>query len=217
MRDVLGWSDPVLERFSIDEDLAKSCGWVWWHENVLAISDRPNVLRRDDQGRLHCDDGPAIAYRDGWAIHAVHGVIVPAEIIDQPSSITTQRIAEERNAEVRRVMVERYGASRYLLDSGASIAQRDQVGILYRKEMPDDEPIVMVRVLNSTPEPDGVMSRDEAIAIFGDAARSAALATSDSRWKEYMLRVPPDVRTAREAVAWTFGLAADEYQPEAET
>ena len=46
----------------------------------------------------------------------------------------------------------------------------------------------MVEVRNSTPEPDG------------------------SR-KTYFLRVPPTVRTAREAVAWTFGLGAVEYRP----
>ena len=41
----------------------------------------------------------------------------------------------------------------------------------------------MVEVVNSTPEPDG------------------------SR-KTYFLRVPPTIGTAREAVAWTFGLGA---------
>ena len=50
----------------------------------------------------------------------------------------------------------------------------------------------MVEVLNATPEPDG------------------------SR-KTYYLRVPPGTRTARAAVAWTFGLAADAYAPARET
>ncbi len=217
MRDVLGWDDPVLERFAIDEQLTKSCGWVWWHENVLAISDRPSVVHRDDQGRLHCDNGPAIAYRDGWAIHALHGVVVPADVIEQPASITTNRIEKEANAEVRRVMIERYGASRYLLDSGAEVLHRDGAGILYRKELRDDEPIVMVHVLNSTPEPDGVMSRDEAIATFGDAAKAAVDAPVDARFKAYMIRVPPEIRTAHEAVAWTFGLTSETYHPALET
>jgi len=227
MRDVLGWSDPVLDRFQIDEDLATSCGWVWWHENVLAISDRPSIVNRDEQGRLHCETGPAIAYRDGWAIHAVHGVVVPADIIEDPASVTPSRIESESNAEIRRVMIERYGASRYLLDSGAKVIHRDAVGILYRKELADDEPIVMVRVLNSTPEPDGVMSRDEAIAAFGDAAKAAMDAPADARFKEYMLRVDPELRpllsdgtkgnpqkiTARNAVASSFGLRGEDYEP----
>ena len=217
IRDVLGWDDPVLDRFTIDEQLAHSCGWVWWHENVLSISDRPNVIHRDDQGRLHCADGPAIAYRDGWAIHALHGVVVPADIIEQPASITIARITAEENSEVRRIMIDRYGADRYLLDSGASIAHRDATGILYRKDVPDDEPIVMVRVLNSTPEPDGVLSRDEAIATFGDAAKAALHAPRDARFKAYFIRVPPDLRTAHEAIAWTFGLRGEDYHPAIET
>jgi uncharacterized protein DUF6745 len=217
MRDVLGWEDPALDRFTIDEQLASSCGWVWWHENVLAISDRPSIIHRDAQGRLHCTDGPAIAYRDGWAIHSVHGVVVPADVIEDPSSVTVARISDEHNAEVRRVMIERYGASRYLMDSGAAVVHRDPVGILYRKELDSDEPIVMVRVLNSTPEPDGVMSREEAIAVFGDAAKAALSAPADARFKEYMIRVPPNVRTAHEAVAWTFGLGVNEYHPALET
>ena len=213
----MGWEDPVLERFEIDETLAKSCGWVWWHENVLAISDKPTVINRDDQGRLHCDDGPAIAYRDGWALHAIHGVIVPADIIQQPESITVARIEQESNAEIRRVMVERYGADRFLFDSGAKLIARDSVGLLYRKDLADDEPLVMVRVLNSTPEPDGVMSRDEAIAAFGDAAQAAINSPEGSRFKAYTIRVPPDMKTAHEAVAWTFGLTAETYHPALET
>jgi hypothetical protein len=51
----------------------------------------------------------------------------------------------------------------------------------------------MVRVDNSTPEPDG------------------------SR-KPYWLRVPPTVQSAREAVAWTFGVEhPEQYQPLRET
>jgi hypothetical protein len=38
--------------------------------------------------------------------------------------------------------------------------------------------------------------------------------TCPSTGRVYHLRVPPDVTTAREAVAWTFGLRAEEYQPQ---
>ena len=46
----------------------------------------------------------------------------------------------------------------------------------------------MVEVLNSTAEPDG-------------------------SWKTYWLRVPPTMRTPREAIAWTFGMTKEEYAP----
>ena len=39
----------------------------------------------------------------------------------------------------------------------------------------------------------------------------------DGSRKIYILRVPPDMRTAREGVAWTFGLTAEQYKPGVET
>jgi len=77
LRDVANWSDPILERSKIDEDLIRSCGWIWWHENVLAISDRPSAINRDAQGRLHGESGPSIAFRDGRSLWHSHGVPVP--------------------------------------------------------------------------------------------------------------------------------------------
>ena len=191
-RDVCGWQDPVLDRFEINEALIKSCGWTWWHENVLAISDRPAILNRDDQGRLHCETGPSIQYRDGWGMHHIHGVKVDSYIVETPEKITVQLIEAESNAEVRRVMVGRYGQDRYLLDSKAEKIHEDDFGTLYRKELPGDESLVMVKVVNSTPEPDG-------------------------SFKDYFLRVPPTITRAREGVAWTFGKTEDEYQPALET
>jgi hypothetical protein len=34
-----------------------------------------------------------------------------------------------------------------------------------------------------------------------------------STGRDYVLRVPPTMNSAREAVAWTFGMKAEEYQP----
>ena len=35
--------------------------------------------------------------------------------------------------------------------------------------------------------------------------------------RRYLLRVPPTIQTAAEAVAWSFGLSAEEYRPVQET
>lgn len=79
------------------------------------------------------------------------------------------------------------------LDYGTFIERKTQLdgdhghGTLYRLPLEGDEPLVMVRVENSTLEPDG------------------------SR-KPYWLRVPPDMDTAAGAVAWGFGMGAGEYR-----
>lgn len=216
-RDVLGLRLKEHENFSYWEQASIEGGFRWMHDEFCMVSDFPEILLKDDQNRPHCDTGPSHRWRDGWSLYHVHGVRVPEYVIERPHEITVSLIDREQNAEVRRVMIERYGAARYMLDSGAEILSRDDVGILYQRDVDDDEPIVMVRVLNSTPEPDGVMTRDEAIAIFGSAAKAAIGTDESTRWKEYMIRVPPQMRTAREAVAWTFNLPADEYMPAIES
>jgi hypothetical protein len=120
-------------------------------------------------------------------------VQVPERLITDPGCLSLWGIREERNRELQRVMLERFGYDRFLLELGAVPIQSDQFGALYRVSSGRyREPLAIVHVTNSTPEPDG------------------------SR-KRYFLRVPPDVRTAHEAVALTFGMLAEEYHPGHET
>lgn len=172
--------------------VAAEAGWWWPYEKVAIISERPLALHRDEAGRLDRADGPALAYADGFALYAWRGMPVPAEFLDSLDSLTPQRIRDEDNAELRRVMLEHYGYDRYLTESDARPVHRDGTGILWRIALDGDEDVVMVEVVNSTPEPDGTN-------------------------RTYWLRVPPTTRTAREGVAWTFGLAADAYEPVQQT
>lgn len=172
--------------------VARAAGWWWPFEQVAVVSERPTVLARDDQGRLHGEDGPAIAYSDGLALHCWRGLPVPADLIGRLDQLTVERIHAEQNLELRRVLTERYGLDRYLRDAGATRVGADETGVLWRLPVDGDEPLVMVEVINSSPEPDGSRRR-------------------------YWLRVPPTTRSAREAVAWTFGLAAEEYRPVRQT
>ncbi|WP_055710767.1 DUF6745 domain-containing protein [Streptomyces torulosus] len=178
-------SSPGLDGLA---EVARTAGWWWPYENVAVVAERPTELHRDEAGRLDRGDGPALAYSDGFALHAWRGLPVPGEFLDSLTALTPARIRDEENAELRRVMLEHYGYDRYLEESGAKPVDRDETGVLWRVELPGDEDVVMVEVVNSTPEPDG---------------------TSRTYW----LRVPPTTRTAREGVAWTFGLSAEEYEP----
>jgi hypothetical protein len=193
--DVLGLVGRA-DKLSGLSELAQSAGWALMHRDICWVSERHHILKRDERGRLHSLTGPAVAYQDGFAIHAVHGVRVPANVIDDPGRINVARIDNETNAEVRRIMIERYrqgeevsGPAAFIRDAGGERLDHDEsCGTLWRR----DEPIVMVEVVNAPREPDG-------------------------SFKRYWLRVPPTIGTAREAVAWTFDMPAEEYAPVKQT
>jgi hypothetical protein len=172
--------------------VAERAGWWWPYERIAIVTERPVELHLDDLGRLHRADGPAMVYADGFALHAWHGMPVPAGFAATMTALTPERIRAEENAELRRAMLEHFGVERYLAESGAKPLQSDEAGVLWQVELPGDEPLVMVEVVNSTPEPDGTS-------------------------RTYFLRVPPWVRRARQGVAWTFGLSEEEYQPQRQT
>lgn len=173
------------------------------HRQFCLVSERPVRLSVDAQHRPHSADGPFCLWADGTALWAWHGVRVPAWVVQQPERITVATIEDAPNAELRRVLLERFGVERFVQDIGALPVHTDHYGTLYRVALPGDEPLVLVRLTNSTPE-------------IGQAP--GLVQAPDGSWrKQYWLRVPPDVRTAREAVAWSFHTRPDEYRPAIET
>ncbi|MCX4966036.1 hypothetical protein OHA98_14520 [Streptomyces sp. NBC_00654] len=180
------------ERLTGLAEVARNAGWWWPYENAVVISERPEALHRDEAGRLDHGDGPALSYADGFALYAWRGMPVPAEFLAELPALTPERIRAEENAELRRVMLEYYGYDRYLTESRAEPVHRDETGILWRIALDGDEDVVMVEVVNSTPEPDGTH-------------------------RTYWLRVPPSTRTAKDGVAWTFGIDGAAYAPVRQT
>lgn len=190
--DVISIDKPLFKRFSNWAKFALEGAAFVMHEEFCFISDFPETIVTDDSGRLHNPDGPAIRWRDGWSCYYWRNLPIPRWMIEEKHLITVDKINAMENIEIRRVMLEIYGTSRYILDSGAFEVRRDKYGILYWMAMKNDEPLLMVRVTNSTAEPDGT-------------------------FKEYWLRVPPGIRSAKEGVAWTFGIDPEDYDPIIET
>jgi len=103
--------------------------------------------------------------------------------VPEITAMLVGEIDAEPNAEIRRVMIERYGTARYVRDSGAVEVDRwtDEAGQpvrLLRRDVPGDEAIVMLHLVNSTVDPDG-------------------------KRREYWRRVPPTQMSAWEARNWT--------------
>ena len=177
--------------------LARACGWCWVYDDIAVITDRPCTLHTDDQGNLHCGDGPAIAYGDGFKLYFWHGVAVEEYIIERPEEITVEKINGERNAEIVRVMIERFGAGEYLQKIGArEIGEPFNGSQLYEADLHDGTKIARVKAINSTPEPDGTS-------------------------KIYWLKVPTGMSCAQEALARIhpdpFRKSWKDYNPKVET
>ena len=128
-------------------------------------------------------------FEDGSGIWAWKGVRVPQEVIIQPHSFLPQTILQHPNAEVRRVMIERYGQDKFFLDAGAKVKHSKGDNELLQVDLPGDPDRRMLAVKVRCPSTSAV----------------------------YILRVPPNVKTVQEGIAWTFGMTPNEYKLEVET
>ncbi|PQO43187.1 DUF6745 domain-containing protein [Blastopirellula marina] len=120
------------------------------------------------------------------------GVRIDDRIWTHPDSITLQEILGEENAEARRVLIDRFGQSRFMAEANAEILDEDQdaggVRKLLRVPLPEDEPLVTLSC------------------------------RCPSTGRDYFLRVPPTMQSCRHAAAWMAGYDnPDDYDPEIET
>jgi hypothetical protein len=184
------------ERLDLLATLARSTGPWWPFPDVCVMTERPVRFEVQPAPRgsghgwmvLHSLDGPALAWRDGLAIHAWYGAPVPERYAT--GELTAEDWLNEPNAELRRLIAEQMDYARLLDDLRAEKIASDEYGTLWRLlvRRSDDEEVVLVDVVNSTVEPDGSHRR-------------------------YVLRVPPDQRVPRDAIGWTFGLPPGTYHP----
>jgi hypothetical protein len=177
-------------------DLARSgCGWWWAFEGAVILTEPPTKIVRDEEHRLHCEGGPALLYGDGFGLWSWHGVRVSKDVIENPETITISQILQENNQEIRRVMLEKYGWIKVLRDLKAKTVHQDCYGTLYETDRIKE-----------------YLEGEDAVAKY-------VFVKDPSTNREYALRVPPTIQTAKAAVAWTFGYEdkeAEQYNPEQE-
>ncbi len=207
-RDICGLQldGDLWDRARAYEETALSAGWWWPHKEFVIVCDRPAELHLEQIGprgwgshRLHNATGPAIAWRDGYALHYWHGVRVPADLID--GKWTTTDILRERNAEIRRCAIEHMGWDRFIAEAGLTrigptAADPGNPGYhlaLYEvPEAEDGEPLFE--------EPVNVL-----LAVNGSVER-------DGTRRQFGLTVPSHILDPIEAAAWTYGITSHEYR-----
>lgn len=116
------------------------------------------------------------------------GVQVSDAIAFASQSITGQDILNTENVELRRVLIERLGYETFLRQVGGVVRDQDQDAGGERQlvciAFDDDEPLMVLKV------------------------------TCPSTGYTHILRVPPDLRSCRQAAAWIAGFDnPDDYSP----
>jgi hypothetical protein len=167
--------------------IAANADWIIPHKHICWISEPPQVLVTDAGGRMHNASGPALQYRDGWSAYAWKGVEVPWRVIERPEYITLADIDRTSDIHVRRCMIDRLTPERYIASGAAFRVSEDDTGVLWERRWPDGDAWAAVEVINGTAERNGIRKR-------------------------YFLQVPPNMLTARSAVAWTYGMTARQYR-----
>ena len=106
------------------EEAARHAGPRFHRANFAIVSDRSTAFCQDDRNRLHCEDGPALAWRDGIKLYYWHGTKVSQCLIEDPESYSREEIMAEPNSEVVRALAERMGWDAFLERVGATVVDR---------------------------------------------------------------------------------------------
>jgi hypothetical protein len=169
--------------------IGSQCEWWWPYNGIVVASQRPTTVRWDDQRRLHAETGPAIAYADGYEVWSWHGVAVPRDWIAL-RAIKPQDALQWPNMEQRRAACEILGWATILDALKAKTIDRD--------DNPEIGELVRVKI------PD--IGTEQFLRVRCGTGRGFALP------------VPPNMKTARQANAWTYGFDnPEDYQLEIRT
>jgi hypothetical protein len=190
-----------------------------WIGPKLEISCcEPAWVHRDGDGNAHSHMGPAAVWPDGSYVYCWRGMRAPTGWFPLPTREwleerptcpnplprgvayvppTPEEALQHPNLELRRVAMELVGWDAVVETLRPVVVDQDPdpaIGTLLRAEMP---------------MPGG----------FGRSSTQTQqfLRVRCGTGRQFSLLVPPDVRTAREANAWTYGLEPDAYAPEVRT
>ena len=110
-------------------DIAHNCGWWSAFADCAILQERPCKIVKNDQDQLHCEDGPAIEYPDGYKIYCLEGRWFDEMVVMDPNLITQEMIEGEQNAEKRRIILNRYGYERYFQNAECTVVDHDEVPV----------------------------------------------------------------------------------------
>lgn len=155
----------------------------------------------DEEGRFHSWTKPAFVRNGSFSFntYALIGELVNWQIIEEPDSFDVETLMSILNQEVRSLILKRMGPE--------SLIKRFKAKVL---DTNNEHQCKLVGV----DEHRSVVVTDTTVYY----RHVFLLLTDHSTARQYMLEVPPEMRTCEEALAWSFGLEkAADYQPVLQT
>lgn len=163
---------------------------VYINNNVVAF-EAGSKIRIDSNNELHCPDGPAVQNIFGDRGYYYHGIPVSERIILHPESIHPKEIISAQNARLKEVMIEKFGLGRFIESTNHfvldEVSNGKDVYQLIKVDIEEANPLVVMKV------------------------------SCPSTKKAYYLRVPPNISNFKNALAWSFGVRADDFEFYSET
>lgn len=188
------------------DTLVRNVGWVFaWKGTFIVVPKMQMSV--DEHGFLHNTTGPAL----GTSVYALHGEILPRDvhwIIQSPEQLTPALIDELEDNDVRLSVIAAW-PERYLTEPPD---HSDEVGDLYIIYEPIRVGAMRPSLFDPWPREGDARFRWVARPAMG-LVRVEDATTGEVHW----IRVHPDIKTAREGVASSFGMHPEEYAPRRET
>lgn len=174
--------------------------WRLWSEQT-ALQAVYNFIQRENRWPIARDfrlknDLPAMSTirwplfrgnHQNWSRNAISGydLLQQKLVRSRKYKLTTAQILGIPNVTIRREAIEKIGFNKLIKENAVEKISKDDFGILWKIPTPGkEEDMVIVEVINATKEPNGTFAH-------------------------YFLRVPPDMTTPHQAVAWSFGVPTD--------
>ncbi len=175
------------EKWEILQELIVSCGWIYSYEKTCIVCDRPIKLSFDSQDRLHAEGKPAIQFADGWGLYSYHGITLPEKYgVVPPKEWQSQWVLQEHNSEFRRALIQGIGYVRVCEELQAT-------------ELDSWAEYTLLKI-------DEVIDNRERQPFY------LLKMTCPSTGFIHAMRVPPNMRSAREAIRWVnWGIDPQEF------
>jgi hypothetical protein len=175
------YEDKDQKALDLWNNIIQKCGYIFQVDNMVIITNRPEEIHFDESNELHNEKGAAIKFRRGTKsnIYAVHGVLVPENVIMMPELITVKDIEAQDNAEVKRIMMSQMGISKYLEQTDAKVLHTDST---------------FVSMFNDNRKVPRVLMQDK-------ENRKFLVGTDGSTARVYYMQVPNSVKTCSEAAS----------------